>query len=96
MTVANAEYQQISHKAIMLTQERMHFWGGEAVGQDFKFWWLYKTSFLSYTFPAFSKNGNYKKKKIHCYTAAIFLLAKNANVITIYESKTNDGTADKH
>jgi len=36
------------------------------------------------------------RRKIHCFTAAIFLIAKNANVITIYESKTNNGTADKH
>jgi len=36
------------------------------------------------------------RRKIHCFTAVNTLLAKNANVITICESKTNDGTADKY
>lgn len=33
------------------------------------------------------------RRKIHCFTAANAHIAKNANAITIYESKTNDGTA---
>lgn len=54
-----------------------------------------KCHFLVIHFQPFPRIG-IPRRKMHCFTTVNALLAKNANVISVCESRMNDGTADKY